>query len=90
MNDGKSLRAIGIHEELADYLDLKLELTRFIEVMKWRIAEIDNARLTKPLSDVLTQVQLKGLTREVDAAVRVAEKAVCLNQFREYMKAASK
>lgn len=87
--EGKNLRAIGIHEELADYLDLKVEVGTFIEIMKCRIEEIGHAKLTKPLSDALAQVQSKGLITEVEADVRAAEKTICLNQFRQYMQTVS-
>jgi len=84
--EGRDLRAkAGIHEEISDYLDLKVQVGTVIEIMQFRIKEIDDATLTKPLSDVLVRVQSEGLTEEVEAALRAAEKAVCLNQFRQYM-----
>ncbi len=90
ISEGSELReSVGIHEEISDYLDLKVKEEIIIAKVEARIKEIGDAKLTKPLSDVLVRVRSEGLTEEVEAAVRAAEKKVCLNQFRQYVQTAS-
>ncbi len=83
LDGGDLLREVGIHDDLAGYIEFGADAAMLISLMEKRIQDIDDPSLTSLLPRQIELIKQHGLYEELKDFIRNDEKMMCLQQLRK-------